>query len=173
MNFSPRRHSAAAEALIHVNDEEKMTNSINLAVQKNDPMECSNSSVAIAFQSAEKASVSMHSLGQRKIRLSKSHLEQGDISLLPIDDFFSTEVVGGWDSDNAASRMLTAIFDGQAFETDIDGSQWTLRDRRSLVDYLALFEAKIGDELVIDRIALHVYAFRIKAQAATPPAITI
>ena len=96
-----------------------MTKSINLAVQKNDPMECSNSSVAIAFQSAENASVSMHSLGQRKIRLSKSHLEQGDISLLPMDDFFSTEVVGGWDSDNAASRMLTAIFDGQAFETDI------------------------------------------------------
>ena len=61
----------------------------------------------------------------------------------------------------------------QGFQTDIDGSQWTLRDRITLVDYLVLFEAKVGDELVIDRIALHVYAFRIKAQAATPPAITI
>ena len=90
-----------------------------------------------------------------------------------MDDFFSTEVVGGWDSNNPASQMLTAIFDGQAFQTDIDGSQWTLRDRSTLVDYLVLFEAKVGDELVIDRIALHVYAFRIKAQAATPPAITI
>jgi hypothetical protein len=150
-----------------------MTNSINLAVQKNDPMECPNSGVAIAAQSAENASVSMRSWEQRKIRLSKSNLEHGDISLLPIDDFFTTEVVGGWDSDNAASQMLTVILDRQSFQTDIDGSQWTLRDRSTLVDYLVLFEAKVGDELVIDRIALHVYAFRLKSLAATPPAITI
>ena len=108
--------------------------------------------------------VKVHSLGRREIRLSKSNLEHGDISFFPIRDFFTPTVVGGWD--NEAAQKLTVIFDGQSFQTDIDGSQWTLRETNTLIDFLVLFEATAGDDLIIDRIGLHVYAFRLKSAIA-------
>jgi hypothetical protein len=114
----------------------------------------------------------MHSWGQRKIRLSKSNLEHGDISFFAVQDFFNPNLVG-CDSDSKASQKLTAIYHGQAFQTDIDGSQWTLRDRASLVDLLWMLGARAGDDLIIDQIALNVYAFRVKSEPATSPSVPV
>lgn len=143
-----------------------MTKNTNPPVKMIDLMKCA----AIASQSVENASVSSHSWGQRKIRLSKSNLQRGDISLLAMSDFFNSAVVGSADSE--APQVLTAIWDGQSFETDIDGSQWTFRDRGTLVDYLFLFEATVGADLIIDRIADRVYIFRV-SKAANAPAMPI
>lgn len=114
--------------------------------------------------------VEVHSLAQRKIRLTQSNIECGDISLWPIFDFFQPEVVGGFDPHNAAAAKITLIFDWDSFESDIDGSQWKFRDRDSLVDLLTLNGASAGDDLVVDQISLYVYFCRIERESAPTPA---
>ena len=147
----------------HISNDQERAAAINEFPKDNTKLLSVSEAIGTALPIVE-----IHSFGQRAIQLSASNLEHGDISFFAVNDFFSPTVFGGCDSDNEANQKLTVIWEGQSFQTDIDGSEWTLRDRSDVADCLFMLGAKVGDYLIIDRIALHVYAFRIRSQAAMP-----
>lgn len=109
--------------------------------------------------------IKMPALGRREVRVTKGGLKNGYISLSAIKDFFPRRAVGGSKKTSVAPELLTLIFECRSFRSDIAGGEkWIIRNRSrsGMRGFFALTKAKVGDIVIVDRLADNVYALRLK-----------
>lgn len=114
--------------------------------------------------------IKMPSLGSREIRVTKGGLDNSYISLSAIKDFFPPRAIGGSGKASIASELLTLIYDCRSFRSDIaGGKKWIIRNRgrNGMRGFFALTKAKVGDIVILDKLADHVYALRMKPRILT------
>lgn len=151
----PYQHKKGAQSQVVLSKEE------SAAVQSHDPGTRDTGSAASVTASHGRHSelINLPSLGNRHIRLTKSSIENGYISLSSSRDFFPPDVIGGSNRASAAPQTITMIFRHGSVQTDIDGAHWIPRDRTATRDFFRQNEAKAGDVIIVDRLAAYVYAF--------------
>jgi hypothetical protein len=113
--------------------------------------------------------IKIATLGRREVSITKGGLKNGYIPLSSKRDFFPTEAIGGPKRASAAPKLLTFVFGGRSFQSDIAGGRkWIIRNRgrRGMRGFFALTEARAGDVVVIDKLADYVYAIHLKRLAA-------
>ncbi len=117
-----------------------------------------------------RAHIKMPSLGRREIRVTKGGLDNNYVSLSAIKDFFPRRAVGGSKKTSLAPELLTLIFGCRSFRSDIaGGKKWIIRDRSrsGMRGFFALTKAKVGDVVILDKLADHVYALCLKPRIST------
>jgi hypothetical protein len=111
--------------------------------------------------------IKIATLGRREVPLTNGGLKNNYILLSSMRDFFPRDAVGGSKKASAASKLLTLIFGGRFFESDIAGERkWIIRNRSGMRGFFMLTKAKAGDVVVIDKLADYVYALRLKGKAS-------
>lgn len=113
--------------------------------------------------------IKIPTLGRREVTLSNGGLKNGYISLSAIREFFPRGAIGGSKKTSSASKLLTLIFEGRSFQSDIvGGKKWIIRNRSQsgMRGFFTLTKARAGDIIIVDKLADYVYAFRLKRGAS-------
>jgi hypothetical protein len=113
--------------------------------------------------------IKIATLGRREVSITKGGLKNGYIPLSAFRDFFSPTAIGGSKKASAAPKLLTFIFEGRSFSSDIAGGKRLMirnRSRSGMRGFFALTKATVGDVVIIDRLAGDVYALRLKRGAS-------
>jgi hypothetical protein len=114
--------------------------------------------------------IKIPTLGRREVSITNGGLKNGYISLSAMRDFFPRDAIGGSKYASAAPKLLTLIFEGRSFRSDIaGGKRWMIRkrSRSGMRGFFALTKAKAGDVVIVDTVADYVYAIRLKRGAST------
>lgn len=114
--------------------------------------------------------IKIPALGHREVRITKGGLRNGYISLSAIKDFFPPRSVGGSKKTSLAPELLTLIFKCCSFRSDIAGGEkWIIRNRSrsGMRGFFALTKAKVGDIVILEKLADYVYALRLKPRIST------
>jgi hypothetical protein len=104
-------------------------------------------------------------LGGREVKITRGSLKNWYISFSKIRDFVPTSTIGGARKGLAGTPLLTFIFDGRSFRSDIASGRKCIIRNRSLSGTKGFFisaKARVGDVIIIDQIADYVYCLRLK-----------
>ena len=106
--------------------------------------------------------VSLPTLGRRRVKITNGALRNGYLSFARIRDFVPREAIGGPRKSSAAARLLLFIACGGIFRSDIAGTtKWILRSRAEIREFFAATKARVGDTVVIDKVAEDVFVLSL------------